>query len=140
MEQNLESGVSADLNALSRLISLQDNQVLAARWETFNIGGGGGLGPGDWGVRAVLTLEPSSLERLLAQAAPASPQFLNLGSDAPPWLIEELDGHLESDAGSGLVVKTAPLDPEPFVRAPLLNGVMGRLGDSNRLFLYLFTS
>lgn len=115
---------SADAAALAKLIQLpyRPRQVL---FET-TAHGSPGLGPTDWSLVALLELEPQDAAALVASStvAPSAPP-----PPRPAWLPPGIE-----------VQRSRSLSPDAFRRAPLLQGNLYYLQDSQRFLLVLFTT
>lgn len=133
-----ERKMSKDLAGLSRLINLPETPE-DVWWETATVGG---AGSNDWVLVAVLRFRPGIVDTITKGST--SP-----GSDASPtlsksmtfdWYPPELRAMLVTEDGETYRVQGKALSPDAFARSPLLNGYAMKIGGTEQLFLYLYTT
>ena len=118
--------MSTDLQQLARLIQLS-GAPSAATFEILDKGSPG-LGPSDWALVALLTVDEKTAEGLSKSATVAGPVLAPL---LRPWLPSAVSEALRNDP----VLREAVA----FTRSPLSNGYAVVL-PGNQVFLYLYTS
>jgi len=128
--------VNTDLKQLDRLMTLTVAPQ-AAQWEVIE-SGGGGLGPSDWGLVALLRFTPDQRRALLGTAAAQSRDPLFPANFMRSWFPPELSGLWKVSEG-GWQLTAQPLAADAFQHPPLSQGFMLPVGDEGDLFVYLYT-
>lgn len=126
-----EMKVKTDLQELARLIQLPAG-TSAASWEIIQESSGGGLGPNDWSVLAILHLPQEALNGLLAQSTAQTADPGQLAALQRPWLAAADKQHLQGNI-SQVYPATA------FFKSPLQQGFFLPLPGSGQILLYLYT-
>jgi hypothetical protein len=124
-----ETQLSTDADALARLITLPLSPQ-AVRYDL--------TGTGDQVLCALIEAAPEAVTAALGAAPVTHPDGGLLNVTAPGWMIAALGGLITVQPG-GLQEVAAPLrDPQPFTRAPFLNGWVFAAGPG-RIALCLFS-
>jgi hypothetical protein len=132
--------MSKDIDALSKIINLPDPPE-EVWWEQKSMGAGGGFGPTDWQLVAVLRYRPEVLDAIIADAPVSgenpTPTFTRdlIPDGSPP----EFRASLHPDGRDAFHLDSEAHEPGSFARSPLLNGYFIRAGTTDFLFLHLYT-
>jgi hypothetical protein len=121
------SRMNQDVKGLSKLINLP-RPPKAVWWQTYDVGARSGMGPSDWGLRAVLQFDPKDLNHILENSPPQE------GSLSQDYLQE-----LHVFFPEKVKLQEPVYNPSVFARSPLLQGVMVRIESSNKILLILHT-
>jgi hypothetical protein len=133
-----ERKMSKDLAGLSRLINLPQTPE-EVWWETVTLGG---TESNDWVLVAVLRFRPGILDTITkggtSPESETGPTLLK--SMTFDWYPRELRAMLVPENGETYRVQGKVLTAEAFARSPLLNGYAVKIGGTEQLFLYLYTT
>jgi hypothetical protein len=116
-----------DFASLERMVNLP-HRPSAVQWRRAFQGPGGGLGPTDWQLIAVLEYPPAEAQALVSTLRPT--EVAAPGLDDGGWLPEATRQSLK-DAQA--------YDASAFYRSPLLAGTLLHVPGSNTFVLSLFT-
>lgn len=132
--------MSTDVAKLSRFINLP-KQPEEVRWETVERGASGGMGSNDWVLIAVMRFSQKDIDGIISELSGSESEAATLDKSMVfDWYPPELREILTAEAGGGRRIKGKVYDPAPFAKSPLMNGYAVRIGTTNQLFLYLYTT
>lgn len=133
------SSPQTDIAALERLISLPV-QPVTVKWSLGKVvaGQSTAIGPDDWGVVALISLNEEDLNVLSQTPSPATatglPAYL-----IQPWLTDIVQAKFKPDStGQFYIPQTASLKAEQFYKSPLLSGAAFAISN-NEILVYLQT-
>lgn len=141
MSQAATDGVSTDVEALSKIITLPARPVSAVwRRQVRGTADSRIPGPTDWYLEALLTFDQDDAERVTDEAK-KSEKPRDIGSiESIDWLPSEARENFEADPNSSKYkVKGEAHSAAAFAKPPLSQGYLIRLGDSPQFFLKLYT-
>jgi len=136
-----EAEPSTDIDALNRVITLT-RRPTAAIWQRAVKGSGRSdvPGPTDYELQAVLTFSEEDAESIVEEAAKRE-RPSDVGTIKKlDWFPAEVKENLIEEPGSDEYrFKGETYDAGAFAKSPLTHGYFVRVGQTPRLYLYLYT-
>ena len=133
--------MSTSVEELGKLVNLTEHpSSVVWRKRTLGAANSSVPGPTDWQLEAVLTFDQAHAQQLIEQAKKSeSPR--DIGSlETVDWLPTETQQYFHQDVGSSKYKPAGEIySASPFVKSPLTQGYLVRLGDTPNFFLVLRT-
>ncbi len=132
---------STDLAELGRLIHLPV-PPRAVIFEQLTLGGGGAFGPTDWELIAVLDYDPDAIRQLDLHPPEQEPERALTFDwrEVCPWFPPLVKAAFQPTKGGDSHCRGEGFDAAPFVKSPLLQGVIAVPQGTHYLVLRMQTS